>query len=191
MPQLEHDLNRLEAEAQRVGPGEAARVFDRAGDLCLGGDDRDRALSYYGRAIDASLVAQRYNAAAGLCRKLLRVAPAAVRTRCTLAWLALGRGEVEETTREIDGYVRAALEAGQQSLAAAHLRMMAQITRVPALRTHIADRLDDLGQDGAAQAVRRTIGTDDAAPALRADEQEQLWRDVVRCALLGPADLSD
>lgn len=189
MQPLERDLRTLESEVDRAGPGEAARALDRAGDLCLGEGQRDRALVYYGRAIDASLVARRYNAAAGLCRKLLRVVPSAVRTRCTLAWLALGRGDVAETTREIDGYVDAATEAGQQGLAAAHLRMMAETTRVPDIRAHVADRLDRLGQAGAAQAVRRTAAHDEPVKPLRSDEQVQLWRSVVRCALLGPEDL--
>lgn len=188
MQPLEHNLRSLEAEAERAGPGEAAHVLNRAGDLCLGAGERERALAYYGRAIDASLVARRYNAAAGLCRKLLRVAPTAVRTRCTLAWLALGRGDVTETSREIDGYVAAAEQAGQEHLAGAHLRMMAETTRVPAIRSRIAEHLESLGQTAAAATIRRN-NTESPAPALGADEQEQLWRTVVSSALLGPEDL--
>jgi hypothetical protein len=187
--ELEQDLRILEAEAERAGPGAAAHVLNRAGDLCLGAGDLDRGLSYYGRAIDASLVARRYNAAAGLCRKLLRVAPTAVRTRCTLAWLALGRGDEAETTREITGYVDAAVTAGQQPLAIAHLRMMAETTRVPAIRHAVADHLERLGQTGAAQAVRRMIPADPTPPSLTADQQEQLWRSVVNAAVLSPEEL--
>jgi phosphohistidine phosphatase SixA len=187
--ELERDLRILEAEAERSGPGEAAHVLNRAGDLCLGAGDRERALSYYGRAIDASLVARRYNAAAGLCRKILRVVPTAVRTRCTLAWLALGRGDAPETTREIAAYVDASVEAGQQALAVAHLRMMAETTGVPAIRGFIADRLLALGQAGAAQAVRRTIPADSSPGPVDSEHQEQLWRSVVNAALLSPEDV--
>lgn len=191
MHPLEQELRTLEAEAQRAGPGEAARVYDRAGDLCLGAGSRDRALDYYGRAIDAALVARRYNAAAGLCRKLLRVAPGTVRTRCTLAWLALGRGNVGETTREIDAYTDAAARAGRTAFASAHLRMMAQITPVPALRRHIADRLERLGLSDFAAPLREGLTADDGVPVLTAADHEQLWNNVVRCALMGPADLHD
>lgn len=186
---LERDIRALEVEAESGGPGTAAHVLNRAGDLCLGAGDHDRALSYYGRAIDASLVARRYNAAVGLCRKLLRVAPTAVRTRCTLAWLALGRGEAGEATREIDGYVEAAAEAGQQSLAIAHLRMMGETTGVPAIRQLIASHLERLGQQAAAQSVLRSIRAGDTTPAVTADQQERLWRSVVNAALLGPGDV--
>lgn len=186
---LERDLHALEAEAERSGPGAAAHVLNRAGDLCLGAGNRVRALAYYGRAIDASLVARRYNAAAGLCRKLLRVAPSAVRTRCTLAWLALGRGDATETGREVDAYVDAARAAGQQSLASAHLRMMAETTSVPAIRHTLARHLEQLGQPAAAQAVLRSIAAGPAPPPPTAEQQERLWRSVVDAALLGPDDV--
>ncbi len=187
--ELERELRTLEAEAERAGPGAAAHVLNRAGDLCLGQGDRDRALNYYGRAIDASLVARRYNAAAGLCRKLLRIVPTAVRTRCTLAWLAVGRGDPDETRREIEGYVEAAQAAGQRALAIAHLRMMAETSGVPSIRSYVADRLEELGQTGVADAIRRTLAANDAYRTPTAEEQEKLWRSVVNAALLGPGDV--
>jgi hypothetical protein len=190
MQPLEEDLLKLEAEADRVGPGEAAHVLNRAGDLCLGAGERDRALVFYGRAIDACLSARRYNAAAGLCRKLLRVVPSAVRTRCTLAWLALGRGDIEETRREIAGYLEAARGAGQTNLAGVHLRMMADTTRVPEIRRILADHLSDLGQDAHASSIRESLPEHALRPVLSAQEQEQLWRAVVHSAMLGPQDLA-
>jgi hypothetical protein len=187
--QLEDDLRKLEAEADRVSPGAAAHVLNRAGDMCLGAGERERALAFYGRAIDASLTARRYNAAAGLCRKVLRVVPSAIRTRCTLAWLALGRGDVEETTREIGGYVSAATSAGQEDLVAAHLHMMAQTTRVTEIRRTLAEHLATLGRTDDAKTIRDSLPDHALRPVLSAEEQEQLWRDVVRSAMLGPQDL--
>jgi hypothetical protein len=188
MTELEERLQALEAEAARAGPGAAAHVHSRAGDLCLGQGDRERALVYYGRAIDASLHARRYNAAAGLCRKLLRVAPGTVRTRCTLAWLALGRGDVEETRREVDAYIQAA-GPGRRAIVAAHLARMGRITPAPAIRDLIAARLTALGEAGLAEALRAELAPEAPAPVLSAERQEQLWRDVVAAAVLGPQDL--
>jgi hypothetical protein len=188
---LERDLRRLEAEADRAGPGAASHVLNRAGDLCLGSGDRDRALGYYGRAIDASLSARRYNAAAGLCRKLLRVAPGAVRTRCTLAWLALGRGDVEETTQEVGAYVDAALHANQRALTTAHLRRMAATTGVPAIGRMVAGHLERLDRAEEAHAIAAALTEPADTPALTAEQQEQLWRQVVASALLGPDDPVD
>lgn len=186
---LETTLRQLEAEAERAGPGAAAHDLSRAGDLCLGAGQRERALGYYGRAIDASLRARRYNAAAGLCRKLLRVAPGAVRTRCTLAWLALGRGDIEETRREVGGYVDAAAGEDQRRLAALHLHMMAETTRVPEIRRLLAGYLETLGRVETAADIRATVAGDVSPPALSAHEQELLWRAVVDAATLNPEEL--
>ena len=186
---LEISLQRLEAESEHAGPGAAAHVLSRAGDLCLGAGQRARALAYYGRAIDACLGARRYNAAAGLCRKLLRVAPGAVRTRCTLAWLALGRGEIEETRREVGGYVEAATGEEQRRLAALHLHMMAETTRVPEIRRMLAGHLETLGRVGVADDIRATVADNAMPPALSAHEQELLWRAVVEAATLNPDEL--
>ena len=187
--ELDRELQTLENEAERSGPGSAAQVLNMAGDLCLGAGEIERGLVYYGRAIDASLLARRYNAAAGLCRKVLRVVPTAIRTRCTLAWLALGRGDAQETTREIEGYVSAISGDGPRALAVAHLRMMAETSGVPAIRTAIADHLEALGQSAAAQAIRKSIPADAHAPALTAGQQEELWQSVVNAATMGPRDL--
>jgi hypothetical protein len=187
--ELDKELQTLENEAVRSGPGAAAQVLNMAGDLCLGAGQVERGLTYYGRAIDASLLARRYNAAAGLCRKVLRVVPSAIRTRCTLAWLALGRGDAHETTREIAAYVASITGEVPRALAVAHLRMMAETTPVAAIRSAIADHLDALGQAGAAQAIRQSIPSDAPVHALSAAQQEELWGRVVGAATLGPSEL--
>lgn len=167
-------------------PGDRAQAYNRAGDRCLGDGDRENALRNYGRAIDLHLETGRYNAAAGLCRKILRVAPGTVRTRCTLAWLALGRGEFDECLREIGAYVDAGVPAGQKDLVIAHLRIMAGIARAPDIRDFVADALDRLNAREAAAAIRRSLpDTPPARPT--AAEQESLWRSVVEAATRGPA----
>lgn len=178
----------LEKAAERASPGNAAQALNRAGDRWVGEGDVARGLQCYGRAIDAHLETARYNAAAGVCRKILRVAPDAVRTRCTLAWLALGRGEVTETQREIGEYAAAAERAGQRVLATAHLRMMAEATRVPEIRAYVADALDALGASAAAAAIRRTEPAS-VPPRPTSSEQADLWLAVVAAATRGPADL--
>src|SRR2546421_12372724 len=89
-PNLERQLKALEAQADEAMPGFGAQFLNRAGDLCLEARLNRRALVYYGKAIDSYLHGGRYDPAAAVCRKLLRVSPHSVRAHCTLAWLALG-----------------------------------------------------------------------------------------------------
>ena len=88
-PSLEARLEKLEAQAQREAAGFQGMPLNRAGDLCLEAGDKNRALSYYGRAIDALLEDQQREAARGVANKIIRVHPGAVRTLCTLTWLDL------------------------------------------------------------------------------------------------------
>jgi tetratricopeptide (TPR) repeat protein len=189
-PTIDEQLLALEAEAERVGPGTAAQLLNRAGDLCLSTGMRDRAIRYYGRAIDANLFAQRYEAAIGVCHKVLSVAPTAVRTRCTLAWLALGKGDLEETVREVGAYVTAADAADERPRAARHLLLMSQSTDDARVRELVAAHLDRLGAREEAAHVRAEVGTPAfPAAASSADRHEARWRKVVDAALAGPHDL--
>ena len=180
---LENQLQALEQQADIALPGFDAQFFNRAGDLCVEAQDRERALAYYGRAIDAYLRAGRYNAAGAVCRKLLRISPGSVRARCTLAWLSIGKGLLGDAQWEVDEYVDAAVAGGQADLAARQLRMMADATYDPELRALLADHLRKLGDDDAASHV--------AAPAQEStrEEPEALWSRVLRAALMGPQDL--
>ena len=187
---LERDLASLEAEAARAVPGYEAQFLNRAGDLCLGAGQRRRALGYYGRAIDHCLVAGRYDAAAGICRKLLRISPRAVRTRATLAWLALGKGLHGDARREIDEYVKAAARAGEERRAARQLSMMAQATLDPDLRRLLAEHLVRLGEQAEAEHIIRDLASGrDARTMPSAEQQDKLWAQVLRAALMGPAEL--
>ncbi|HEU5208558.1 MAG TPA: hypothetical protein VFU06_04020 [Longimicrobiales bacterium] len=185
---MEQQLQALDDAAAAAGPGDGA-PFAQAGDLALSGGQRQRALEYYGRAIDTYLSGSRYDAAAAVCRRVLRIAPRAVRTRATLAWIALGRGVHANARREIEEYVRAALRAGEEQRAARQLSLMAQATLDPDLRRIIAELL---GRLGAVKEAERVI-SDMSETSLRrmpsAAEQEQVWAQVLQAALMGPREL--
>lgn len=180
---LDKELKALEQQAEIALPGFDAQFFNRAGDLCVEGQDRDRALTYYGRAIDAYLRAGRYNAASAVCRKLLRISPGSVRARCTLAWLSIGKGLIGDAQWEVDEYVDAAVAAGRGDLARRQLRMMADATYDAELRALLADHLNKLGDDAAASVLEVT------PPEDQREEPEALWSRVLRAALMGPEDL--
>jgi tetratricopeptide (TPR) repeat protein len=184
-PGLEKRLQSLEQQAEIALPGFDAQFFNRAGDLCAEANDDRRALSYYGRAIDAYLRAGRYNAAGAVCRKLLRISPGSVRARCTLAWLSIGKGLLSDAQREVDEYVEAAVSAGQVDLARKQIRMMADATYNPELRVLFADHLHKLDDSATAE---RIVAEDPAAQGPR-EEAEALWSRVLRAALMGPEDL--
>ena len=179
---LEKQLRELEQQADIALPGFDAQFFNRAGDLCVEAQDRSRALGYYGRAIDAYLRAGRYNAAGAVCRKLLRISPGSVRARCTLAWLSIGKGLLGDAQWEVDEYVDAAVAAGQGDLAARQIRMMADATYDPELRSLLADHLHKLGDDSGSSIVQLPEEGE-------REEPEALWSRVLRAALMGPEDL--
>ncbi len=184
-PGLEKRLQSLEQQADIALPGFDGQFFNRAGDLCAESGDRPRALHYYGRAIDAYLRAGRYNAGGAVCRKVLRVSPGAVRARCTLAWLSIGKGLLGDARREIDEYVEAAVAAGEASLARRQLRLMAEASPDRGLRSVLADHLVKLGDPEEARRIAA------AEPEETVEEAEALWSRVVRAALMGPDDLRE
>jgi hypothetical protein len=89
---LTRELQSLERQAREASPGYETQFLNRAANLCQEAGHVDRALIYYGRAIDAYLESGRFSAAEVVCRKILKMAPATVRARCTLSWLAIGKG---------------------------------------------------------------------------------------------------
>lgn len=180
---LEQKLKSLEQQAQIALPGFDAQFYNRAGDLCVEADERTRALTYYGQAIDAYLLANRFNAAGAVCRKLLRISPSAVRARCTLAWLSIGKRLLGDAHREVREYVDAAIRAGQERLAAKQLTMMAETTRDAELREIIAELMVKLDDAAGAEQVRRS------APPDESEDFEALWARVLRAALMGPDEL--
>ncbi len=176
------DLERIERELEEVASGyEAARLLNRAGDLCLVQEDREGALVHYGGAIDAYLQAGEYDNAMAVCRKIIRMVPEVIRTRRTLAWLCLGKGFLEIAREHIDGYVQASIEADLQSLAAQQLQLMAQYVDKAYFREFLAGYLEDLGDEAAAKRVR--VG--EAIDSVR----EAGWATVVFAAMLTPGEL--
>lgn len=178
-----HDLERVEEELRKVGRGSAAaaRLLNRAGDLHLARDDRPAALRRYGEAIDSYLKSGEYDSAMAVCRKIIRVVPDVIRTRRTLAWLCIGKGFLEIAREQIDAYVTASQEAGLEELAVQQIRLMSQYVERPEFREFLAGKLEELGGDEAADAVRRGEASDSARSAG--------WDTVVFGALLTPEEL--
>lgn len=193
-PQLERDLKTLEDQARRASPGYETQFLNRAGNLCVEAGLPARALGYFGRAIDAYLESGRFSAAEVLCKRVLQIAPDAVRARCTLAWLSIGKGYRGGSgpAREIAEYVDAAKNAGKDQLAVKQLVMMAEAAPIPDLRQILAEHLLDLGDDaeadrlfGAAFAERNGL-----RPPV-AEDEGKLWASLLRAALMGPQELRD
>jgi hypothetical protein len=187
---LDRELLSLEEQTRTASPGYETQFLNRAGNLCVEAGMPQRALSYFGRAIDAYLESGRFSAAEVLCRKVLRIAPEAVRARCTLAWLAIGKGIRTETEEEVSDYVRAAQRAGKEGLAARQLLMMAEAAPRIELRERLAEHLLELGADEDADRVLGTVFAErnGLRPPPTQDEGK-LWAKLLRAALMGPQEL--
>jgi hypothetical protein len=193
-PDLDHDLAALERELESAAPGARSRLLTRAAERCLKAGDRKAALYYYGRAIDACLDLDSYHAAEILCRRVLEVAPEAVRVRCTRAFLTLALAlespepesvalhEVAE--RDIGDYTAAAARIGQQDLAVRRLRLMAKATGSAEVRRTIAAHLLRLGDAEGAESVRAAIEADRRTPAPAAVEQQRRWARALQMAVV-------
>lgn len=179
-PTLEPVLANMELRALKVVfPDERARIFNLAGDMCFDAGARERALGYYGRAIDVLLAADHIDGAVAVCRKIVRLTPEVVRARCTLAWMALGQGVIEEARQRIADYARAAATAGQEKTASRHLRMMTDIAANQEVLESLAEALLEIGDNvGADRAFGAAAGHVANQPA---DHDSQArWQAVVR-----------
>lgn len=144
--ELDRELRSIERRVSRVRtPAEAGSLLSRAGDLCVQAGRHQLGLRFYGRSINTYLEADLCAAARAVCRKLLRVAPQAVRPWSTLAWISIRGDLVGDAEQEVQAYVDAAIRASQESTAALHLRHMADATPAPELRERIALQLMALG----------------------------------------------
>lgn len=189
---MEQELRSLEDQARTASPGYETQFLSRAGNLCADAGQVGRALGYYGRAIDAYLESGRFSAAEVLCTKVLRLSPGAVRARCTLAWLAIGKGYRAGTDREIADYVQAARAADKEGLAAKQLRMMAAAASSPELRELIGEHLLDLGEFRDSEKVLSAVYEERSG--LRSPpvaDQGKLWARLLRAALMGPEELKE
>ena len=177
-------VERLQVEAlQSRMPGEASIALNQAGDILLRTGDLFTALEMYGRAVDNLVEADRFEAATALCRKIIRTAPAVVRARCTLTWLAIGAGFTAEVEQRVNDYIFAAEFAGRQKLAAAQLKCMSTVVDMHEVRLMLAEYLLRLGDDRGADALFGEVFEERNRGTLRMIDQEQRWRDVRRAAL--------
>ena len=172
-------------------PGADAALYNSIGDLCNESGYRERALTYWGDAIDAYLKVERWDAAAAICRKLLRIAPTAIRARCTLAWLAIGKGMSGEATQLIHDYADAALHAGRDHLAVSQLKRMGDAAASRPIRQAVAETLLQLGADQAADYFFGLVNREQNPATRRAESPDTVWAAVRHAALLGPAQLAN
>lgn len=163
---LTQRLERLEAEAANAAPGYVGSSLNRAGDLALRAGDQDRAVSYYGRAIDAFLEDEQPEAARGVANKIIRVRPTAVRTLCTLTWLDLAAKHSATALLHLRDYVMAAKDVDQYSLAASQIHEMARLVPDSEVLGAIADALDSLDFSHRAEEVREWAGHEGSPDAI-------------------------
>jgi len=173
-------LRSMEARARQAEyPDQRARILNLAGDLCFDAGERERSLSYYGRAIDIHVAHHEYSAAVAICQKIVRLTPEVVRARCTLAWMAIARGLIQEAQTRIADYKSAAETAGQARLARAHLLMMAEVIENRDLLLTIAESLIELGDaENADRVYGAAFGC--AYEHRMAGDADERWRTVLR-----------
>jgi hypothetical protein len=189
---LDRELQSLEKQATTASPGYETQYLNRAGNLCVEASQPQRALGYFGRAIDAYLESGRFSAAEVLCNRVIKIAPEAVRARCTLAWLSIGRGYHGGPNRELDDYVRAARRTGMGSLAAKQLCMMAEAATSTELRERIAEHLLDLGETEEADRVFGMVFSErNGLRSAPVEDEGKLWSQLLRAALMGPQELKE
>lgn len=148
-------LDELESAAERAAPGYQGTPFNRAGDLCLKEGDHERALEYYGRAIDTFLEDGQPEAARGVANKIIRIHPEAIRTLCTLTWLDLAAGHIATALIHLGEYKEAALRGHRERIAADQILAMARVLTQREFVDATADALDQLGFGGEGARVRK------------------------------------
>lgn len=181
VPQLESVLATMELRALKSSfADERARIFNLAGDLCFDAGLRERALSYFGRSIDVYLAAEQPEAAVGVCRKIVRLTPEVVRARCTLAWISLGRGLIQEARQRIQDYATAAVDANQREAATHHLRLMTDVAANVEVLETLAEALMQLGDDAGADHAFGVAWGHAMAGSSLPEEPTQRWTTVLR-----------
>lgn len=185
--ELQARLDALDMNARNAhGPGGAATFYNQAGDLLVEAGRMTNALEYYGEAIDTHVKADRFDPAAALCRKVIRLVPAVVRTRCTLTWLALGDGFDGDAKENVSKYVDAAVLAGKTDIVLTQIRRMCTIAGSDVLRLYLAEMLltlgDETGADHMFGAVYRERNKLDPRREIPMDERRFAAR---RAALQG------
>ena len=182
---IERRIEGLQVEAlQCMIPGEAATPLNQAGDILLRSGDPAGALELYGQAVDSLVEADRFEAAMGLCNKIIRTVPHVVRARCTLAWLAIGAGFTGELPSRVGEYVSAAEACGRENIAQGHVRMMADLVDIHDVRIMLGEYLLYLGDDRAANLLFGEIYSERNTGTKRSVAKEDRWRGVRQAALM-------
>lgn len=177
------DAPSLLEHARALPAGERSQTFVRAADAAVEAGDAALAKRCLGEAIDDCLHAGRYDAAGALCRRLLALDPEVVRVRCTLAFLAIQKGDAAEVAREVEAYVRAAQRSGTHKYAIPRLHLMGRASTDPAVRLCLADALAELGDERAASVMRTRAGQA-AARVIPQEGGEEHWRQLLRAAVM-------
>jgi hypothetical protein len=178
---LDQQLATLEREA-RAAPDQAkGPLYNRVGDLCAAARRKVPAVRNYGHAVDAYLASGYVGPAAAMCRKILRIAPEAVRTHCTLACLAAHEGHMDEARRSITRFVEASLITHTEKLGVARLRLVAAAVHDEGLRRHIAESLGELGDPLGQERI--------LAGLAEADPEPYAWERLLKAAALDPDEL--
>ncbi|CAN5241397.1 hypothetical protein BH20GEM2_BH20GEM2_03480 [soil metagenome] len=196
--ELDEQLEELEAEIRSLSDDrQRGQLLNRAGDLCVRAKHPERALRYFGGAIDAFLETGFYDAAAATCRKVIRIAPDVVRARCTLAFLTLGEelpslpaaGLVSEAHHAIAEYVAAARAAETEALCIKRLRLMSGATENPEIRQAIGMYLLELGDEAGADRVLGEVNEErnELRPRDHSEQRER-WAQVLRVSIIGAWD---
>jgi hypothetical protein len=168
---LTQRLEKLEAEAAKAAPGYVGSSYNRAGDVALRSGDRERAVDFFGKAIDAFLEDGQREAARGVANKIIRVRPAAVRTLCTLTWLDLAAKHSATALLHLRDYVLAAKDVDESALAANQIFEMARVVPDSEFLGAIADALDGLDFSRKASQVREWAASEGSPHALTDDEE--------------------
>lgn len=177
---LEAILPRMERRAENsLFPTERARILNLAGDLCFDAGQRERALVYYDQAIDIYLALGMYASVAAVCQKLVRLSPSVVRARCTLAWMAIARGQSREAQERIVDYASAAVPRSDHRLARGHLRMMAEVADSPEILEAVAQALRLLGDEKGAERAHAAATGQDLSERKLPEEPERRWEVVI------------
>lgn len=182
---IDRRVEGLQVEAlQCMIPGEAAAPLNQAGDLLMRAGDPAGALELYGQAVDSLVEADRFEAAMGLCNKIIRTVPHVVRARCTLAWLAIGAGFTGELSSRVGDYITAAEACGRETLAQRHVRQMADVVELHDVRIMLGEYLLYLGDDRAANRLFGEIYSERNTGRQRSIAQDERWRGVREAALM-------
>ena len=130
------------------------------GDQFAKSGDRDRALSYYGRALNDYLREGLPGMAAAVAQRMVERYPDVVRARMTLAVLSLAEGlrmlsagTLQNTCTDFHDYVEAVRAAGQEDIAVRELRRFAAVTESETVRERMGAFLAELGDDEGARAI--------------------------------------